>query len=161
MTSPSVPLDERLWSRYREDENGCWLWQGALAAVDPVTGDGYGHIVYRGEHYGTHRLAWLLAHGPIPAGMEVCHTCDVRRCINPEHLFLGSHRENMADASRKGRANRGEANGLASLTEPDVLAIRASFTGTRGELAALARKHGVSEAAIRLVVRRETWRHVA
>jgi len=91
-----------MW-RYVEKSEGCWLWTSATTAA------GYG--VFRlGGRKGiaayVHRLAWALTHGPIPDGLEVCHHCDTPPCCNPDHLFLGTHSDNMRDMARKGR-NRG------------------------------------------------------
>ena len=74
---------------------GCWLWQRALK------GCGYGHKYYDGKYQSAHRIAWQLHKGPIPEGMSVLHRCDVMRCVNPEHLFLGTHDDNMADQKQK------------------------------------------------------------
>lgn len=75
---------------------GCWLWTGA------ETGTGYGAFWAHGERR-AHRVSYRLYKGPIPNGMVVCHRCDTPLCVNPEHLFLGTQRDNMLDASRKGR----------------------------------------------------------
>ena len=75
--------------------SGCHLWQGSINRF------GYGQLSFRGKPAGTHRLAWIVRHGPIPEGLYVCHRCDERRCCNPDHMFLGTHEENMADMKAK------------------------------------------------------------
>ncbi len=81
-------------------ESGCWIWERAVADT------GYGIIFRNGKLKSAHREAWESKNGPIPKGMYVCHKCDVRSCINPSHLFLGTSKENMKDCARKGRLNK-------------------------------------------------------
>lgn len=76
---------------------GCWLWDRALK------GCGYGHKMYQGKLQGAHRISWQIHRGPIPDGLWVLHKCDVMRCVNPDHLFLGTHQDNVDDKHRKGR----------------------------------------------------------
>lgn len=88
------------------------------------TGSGYGAVKIGGRQVGSHRAAWVTAHGPIPPGMVVCHRCDNRLCCNIRHLFLGTPRDNMLDKVVKGRQARGSGNGRSVLTEDDVRYIR-------------------------------------
>ncbi len=91
---------ERFWSAVAKSD-GCWLWTKSLDS------QGYGQIfsIPRRLHR-AHRVSWLMHRGPIPDGLFVCHTCDVRNCVNPDHLWLGTNDDNMRDASVKGRLER-------------------------------------------------------
>lgn len=92
----------RFWSRVQKSD-GCWLW------VHDKTNDGYGYFpVMRdgARERRAHRVSWEMAFGPIPAGLVVCHRCDVRLCVRPDHLFLGTPRDNQNDAIEKGRIVR-------------------------------------------------------
>lgn len=100
------PLETRLWQRVTKgDGDACWLWFG------PVSKGGYGNIVHRGKWYRVHRLSWALAFngGVLPSSSTVImHTCDVRTCVNPAHLQLGTHTTNHADMVAKGRNAKGD-----------------------------------------------------
>lgn len=150
------PVAERFESAIeRVTESGCWLWTG-------TTIRGYG-VLYTGSRSDktrrmvyAHRLAWELTRQPIRDGLFVLHRCDVPACCNPDHLYLGTHDDNMADRTARGRVPKGEKHNQARLTAAQVREIRAS----NKTQAALAARYGVSESAICHAVSRRTWRNV-
>jgi len=142
---------DRFWSRV-EKTDSCWLWTGRVKSAKKP----YGGFDIEGRKVRAHRFSYELHFGPIPDGLCVCHTCDNPRCVNPDHLWLGTHQDNLADMVAKGRQARGSGNGKAKLTEADVLAIRASSLGQRK----LGRIYGVTPQAISHIVHRKRWKHV-
>ncbi len=117
------------------DERGCTLWAGGMHP------NGYGQITIGSICSRAHRLAWEVAHGPIPAGLFVLHRCDVALCVNPEHLFLGTHAMNMQDMVSKGRAAQGDRHG--SKTHPECLR-----RGKRADTSAWRRGEGQHTARL-------------
>jgi len=103
-----------------------------------------------------HRIAYELAYGAIPDGVLVCHRCDVPACVNPSHLFIGTHVENMSDCVAKGRTAKGEKHGLSKLTEKEVIEIRSCSGSQR----MIAKQFGVSQTLVGYIRRREYWKHV-
>jgi hypothetical protein len=150
------------WAKVARTQEGCWVWQGTTSR------NGYGlwttGVRPSRRTVQAHRLSWVIVNGPIPEGMCVCHSCDVPPCVNPEHLWLGTARENARDKVAKGRMrrgdSRGERNGHARLTEEDVRAIRARVAGGETQTA-LAVEYGVHLITVSQAVRRLTWKHVA
>jgi len=127
---PSWTIARRLAYYTRLDPaSGCHIWHGA------VNDAGYGTLGLSGHSHRAHRLAWSERHGPIPPGMDICHRCDERRCVNPDHLFVDSHASNMADRGRKDRARRKLAFADHRVRD-DVAVIRLFYRGQqmRGEL---------------------------
>jgi hypothetical protein len=153
-----MTLTARFW-KHVEKGPGCWLWSGTLRP------DGYGVLSRGAKSAGlvrSHVLSWELANGkPVPPGMFVCHRCDVRHCVNPDHLFVGSPKENQHDMMAKGRWSpppllRGTRNPRAKLTVHKVKRLRR--LRERGacyrELAAI---FGINITAVGKVCRREVW----
>ena len=142
---PNSP--HRMWERV-EFSPGCWLWTGTSRG--PM---GYGCMRVRGKMVRTHRLSYELLCGPIPPGKLVLHSCDTPRCVNPEHLFIGTHLDNARDMVSKGRC------GTTKMTEDDVRSIR-SRTAAGEKPKDLAKEFNVTPRAVAYVVHRKTWRHV-
>lgn len=139
---------------------GCWNWVGTRAV------NGYGRITFGGRSYDAHRVAWRLAHGEIPAGSGyhgtcVCHRCDNRACVNPDHLFLGSVADNNHDRDSKGRGCqlRGEALPQAKLSRAEVSLIKL-LVDCGVKVASLATLYAVTPRNIRAIRDGLSWRHV-
>lgn len=148
----------RFWAKV--DRSGppgsCWTWTASRRG-----GLGYGSYRSRGRLCSAHRFSWQLVHGQVPDGICVLHRCDVPSCVNPAHLFLGTHRDNTNDKVAKGRQARvrGERHGLSKLTAPRVIEIRARLALGANQYD-LASAYGVSQPTISQVARGVTWRHV-
>jgi hypothetical protein len=141
--------------KYKRDK--CILWEGWKNEK------GYGQIKIKGKTYKMHRLVYEQTHGPIPNGLHVLHKCDIRNCINPSHLFLGTHADNMADMSRKGRYripdNSGEKNGQAKLTSKQVDEIKSLYLQpNKPSQKEIGKLFGVSQMTISLIVRDKRWK---
>lgn len=136
-----------------EPNSGCQLWCAG------TNGAGYGYLTIEGVVRRAVRVAWELANGPIPVGLVLCHKCDVPACINVNHLFLGTHADNMHDRDRKGRGARnwGRKNGSVKLTEQQVRSIQIDARPqTR-----IAAQYGVSQSMISLIKTGKNWSQVA
>ncbi len=152
-----MPHKERFWTKVRRS-SGCWEWTGCFSDT------GYGNFYAEGQLHLTHRYSWEQSNGKIPRGLCVLHKCDNRACIRPDHLFLGSKRDNTRDMFFKGRQRnlgitKGQDHGQSKLTNDDVLRIRAGVAAGRTQRS-FAKELGVSEALISKVVLRKYWRHI-
>jgi hypothetical protein len=151
----NISLQEKFDSRYIPEPNsGCWLWLATLG------NEGYGQIVAFNKRVSlAHRLSWELHTGEDPGEFKVCHRCDNRICVNPEHLFLGSDAENVADKVNKNRHAKGIKIHNAVLNDGIVRDMRRDWCS--GEtVASISRKYGFSHSATRSAVNRITWKHV-
>jgi hypothetical protein len=143
---------QRMAHYSRPGQNGCILWIGRRNV------DGYGMLTVKGVTQKTHRFAWEAANGPIPDGLHVLHTCDTPACVNPDHLFLGTHTENMADRTRKRRhaIYHGESHGGARLTNDEVRAIRSAAGAYRD----IGKCYGVSGSTVYRIKNGKAWNHL-
>jgi len=134
----------------------CWAWKAA------TSGDGYGYVWVGGRMLRAHRVSWAIHNGPIPEGMCVCHRCDVKLCVNPTHLFLGTKADNNWDCVAKGRAAcpRGRQHHLAKLTDANVLSIRAQHAAGGVFQRELAKRFGVAPSRIADILSRKAWAHL-
>lgn len=148
-------LADRFWMKVLKGHR-CWMWIGCTQA--PA---GYGRIGLGGKSGGTayaHRVSYAIHFGD-PGELFVLHSCDNPRCVRPDHLFLGTHGDNMADASTKGRAGPkrfvfGERHHNSKPTDTEVENIRAAYPGESQE--SIARRYGVSQSTISSIVRGKT-----
>jgi hypothetical protein len=158
--------EERFLSKIKKTQN-CWEW---IASLD--TG-GYGSFWSKNKNVLAHRYSYEFFNKiKIPSGRGyhgtcVLHTCDNPKCVNPNHLKLGSHSDNLLDCSKKGRIrdSRGEKNGRNKLCNEDVIFIRKNFIkglnkSSRGNAKDLAKKYDVDFTLIHLIVKRKIWSHI-
>lgn len=149
-----LPMPYRFFDKIIFGVSECWHWRGSVNRL------GYGCFNFGGETK-AHRVSWMMSNGKIPVGAHVLHRCDNRQCVNPDHLFLGTHADNMRDREAKGRANRhstsGEDNPMATLTWQQVQEIRGMVDSGERQVD-VCRKFGVSPMTVSRIVRRETWK---
>jgi len=152
-------MKDNFWNFICIDTNGkgCWRWMGNLSR-------GYGKFKADGVNYRAHRYSYQHLIGDIPDGMHVMHRCDNPSCVNPDHLTIGTHYDNMTDMVHKGRARgkgpRGSRNGASKFNEDQIINIRHQYDEGNISQAKLARKYDVTSAAINRIIHRQVWTHV-
>jgi hypothetical protein len=152
-----MTLEERFWSKVDKDgPGGCWEWMASKFR------DGYGQIKIERQNRKTHRVSWELVNGPIPNDLLVLHKCDNRACVNPDHLFLGTHDDNAKDRNKKGRQAQilGSERYNAKLTERIVKKIRELFDSGEMRQVDLYQKFGMSQAVMSRILNRKVWKHI-
>jgi len=155
-----IPISVRFWPKVEKTPT-CWNW---TAFKDK---NGYGQIGSgdRSKHEYSHRVSYVLAYGEIPKGMHVLHKCDNPSCVRPDHLFLGTHVDNMQDMTKKGRGKqiaagrKGETNGNHRLTTDQVVEIKKGLAKGESQRE-MARKFGVSKTLIYYIKLGKTWAHI-
>ena len=149
-------IEKRFWDKVVPILSGCWIWTGATNADD------YGRFSISGRNHHAHRVSWEIHNGPIPTDMWVLHKCDTPSCMNPEHLFLGTHQDNMDDMVDKGRASSclGESNPNTKLTEEQVLEIRELLANTDMLQREIAELYDVCQMAISEINTGRRWSSV-
>jgi hypothetical protein len=154
------PKPRPFWSRVEIppaeiDPYACWEWTG------PLFSNGYGSVTVERKNVGAHRRSWELVHGPIPEGQYVCHRCDNKRCVRPNHLFLGTPADNLRDMVAKGRSLTGSRNHQAKLTEEKAAEIRKRYAAGGVTQAQLADEYGVVEGCIGNVIHNRVYKEAA
>jgi HNH endonuclease len=155
-------LQEQRFNKYVQrniEINNCWLCQKNL------NNEGYGQIKISGKRFLLHRISYAVFKGDFDDNLDVLHRCDIKNCINPEHLFLGTQANNMADRDAKGRQAKGEKNGryspVAKLTDIQIKEIRHLKAETRLSQKEIAQIFHVSRPLISCILRGKRWKHVA
>lgn len=150
-------IKERFEEKISKDENtGCWNW------ISSRRKNGYGEFTINYKNRLAHRVSYELYNGFIPDGFCVCHKCDNPACVNPEHLFAGSIKDNMVDKVKKNRNPdfKGINNPVAIFSEQDILTIRSKYIPHVYTLKQLAKEYNVCPQHIHDIVKRKIWKHI-
>ena len=148
-------IEKKFWPRVDKSNPPCWLWTGHKGSR------GYGRFGTAGGKILAHRYSYQIHNGPIPEGLDVCHTCDVPACVNPDHLWAGTKTDNMQDMIAKGRkvSCAGERHGCHKLKAPQVLEIRRlASTGVHQRV--IAKMFNIQQGNVSFIVRGETWKNL-
>ena len=148
-----MTIAETFWDCCKRQSDGCWEWQRGKDSC------GYGILSINSKMKKATRHAWEITHGAIPDGLCVLHTCDNPSCINPDHLFLGTQKDNAIDRTIKGRTarNYGESNGRAKITAEDADNIRFIYRRGDATQCELADKYGISQVQIGRILQDKFW----
>jgi hypothetical protein len=155
MSQPILPItQERIEAKVlRIPEAGCWVWMGSTQVR------GYGEIISNNRKHLAHRASYEAFVGKIPKGMYVCHACDNVACVNPNHLFLGTQKQNLQDMANKGRSTRGVKNPMAKLTEEQVKEIKQGFAEGKTDVE-LSMQFNISRSTIYGIRNRRLWSYI-
>ena len=142
---------EFLKKRIQISDDGCWVWQKS-------TREGYGRLLKNGKAYGAHVFSYLVHHGEIKNGFQVNHTCHNRSCVNPDHLYSGTQKQNVADMKNAGRSNykAGEQNGNSKITEE----IAKEVYKDQGSVRVIAEKYRISISLVYAIKKKQIWKKI-
>lgn len=147
-------VEERFMANVQKTET-CWVWMGYKHP------SGYGQFSIKHKSIRAHRFSYIMKHGKIPDDMIICHKCDNPSCVNPDHLFAGTHTDNIIDSIKKGRRfNSDGSYHTAKLTTSEVLRIRELYAGGTFTKAELGRKFHVNKGNIGLIINGKAWIHI-
>jgi len=159
MTKHGKSIKERLYLYINiNSKDDCWEWVGYKRK------DGYGEITIDKKTFRSHRLIYIDTYGSIPEGMCICHSCDNPSCCNPNHLFMGTHVDNMKDCRNKcrtgGGSRPGEECGKHKFTNEEILDIRKKYKTGLYSQRNLAKEYNMSQTNIKDIINRKIWRHI-
>jgi hypothetical protein len=152
MARPRIPLSEKIEkSIVRIPESGCWIW------MKNINHRGYGMTCLgRGTNLSAHRVSYEEKYGKIPNGLMALHSCDVRSCVNPDHIFIGTQQDNMTDKVLKNRQANGQKHGMSKLKEDEAKEIK--YSNERTEVLAL--RFNCSKVMVRQIRQGRYWKHI-
>lgn len=151
---------ERFHQKYTINKNGCWEWN-EKDLRGKRRGD-YGVLKINQKRISAHRLSYMIYKGNIPDEMLICHTCDNTKCVNPNHLFKGTHIDNMRDKINKNRSNniKGEMISVSKLKEKQVLEAREEYNNSDISIRQLSKKYNISPSSMRDIIMKIAWKHI-
>ncbi len=146
---------ETFWSKVnKKKDDECWEWQAGCCD------EGYGKFMFECTVYRAHRLAYKFTHNYLPSDSDVLHTCDNPKCCNPNHLYLGTQKNNMEDRNNKHRQALGEHNGKSKLTSEQVLEIRKLYSSGKYTHQTLSVMFNISRQNISFILSNQGWKHI-
>jgi len=151
---------KRFWSKVAKSNslNDCWLW---ISKSTFGTNRDYGKFTINGKSIGAHKFSWILENNKqVPKKHMVRHTCHNPKCVNPSHLIVGTHQDNMNDMVCNNRQAKGESNGNSKLSKEQVIQIRAQYIPKVVTIYNLANTYNVSPALINHIINRKIWKHI-